>query len=142
MVSDSAMPARVITCAGCPAQVEARHPSRKWCDECVAENNRKGRRAYYQANREKELAYHRTRKYGMADDETRRTPMPDHRATYAARFNARGIERPKPPPPPLTDEQFEAWVSTLDPGPQAMHRFVRAMYRTWVAPRLDATPTD
>jgi hypothetical protein len=53
--------------------------------------------------------------------------MPDPRAAYAARFNARAIERPRPPAPPLTDEQFEAYVATLPPLGQTCARFARAM---------------
>lgn len=53
--------------------------------------------------------------------------MTDHRATYATRFNVRAIRRPQPPPPPMTDEQFEEWVVTLDPVAQFMQRFGRGL---------------
>lgn len=59
--------------------------------------------------------------------------MTDHRSTYAARFNKLAILRPQPP---LTDEQFEAWVVTLPPFAQYQHRFVRALGSShWAAAR-------
>lgn len=53
--------------------------------------------------------------------------MPDHRATYAARFNTRGIRRPKPPRPyaPLTDEQ----IALLPVEAQRWARLSRDMYQ-------------
>lgn len=36
-----------------------------------------------------------------------------HRGTYAARFNARGIRRPKPTVVQMTDEQFAAHLARL-----------------------------
>lgn len=60
--------------------------------------------------------------------------MPDPRATYATRFNARAIERPRPPAPPMTDEQFEAYVATLTPLGQSCARLGRTVAAAFPPP--------
>jgi hypothetical protein len=57
--------------------------------------------------------------------------MTDPRAAYAARFNARAIARPRPPAPPLTDEQIEALPTELQRNAAYAMRSLRAASESW-----------
>lgn len=58
--------------------------------------------------------------------------MTDPRAAYAARFNSRAITRPRPPAPPLTDEQIEALPTELQRSMAYAVRSLRAASESWV----------